>query len=145
MSRYIGSFIYKEKISSVQHSHQVLYYLTSQVSINHSTILCSSEHFTNPTQYLFLDMSPSTNTHSSLTTFTELTETSPSNSYYVTQNDFSTTTKYQLSNFDDKFKESLKEIIADQDAKLYGLIETIFRACDSRSKRIAQIYFSKNG
>ena len=80
-------------------------------------ILCTSDHFTSPTQYLFLTMSPYTNTRSVPTTSTEVTTDSPSKSPYVTQIDFPTKIKYLLSNFDDKFKESLNETISDQDAK----------------------------
>ena len=75
-------------------------------------ILCTSDHFTIPTQYLFLTMSPSTNTRSGPTTSTESTTTSPLTSPYVTQTDFSTAIKYLLSDFDDKFKTSLKETIS---------------------------------
>ena len=49
VSRYNGSFIWKETRSSVQHSHQVLYLFTSRLSTNYSTIFCCSEKFTNPT------------------------------------------------------------------------------------------------
>ena len=36
----------------------------------------------------------------------------------MTQTDFSTTIEYIPANFDDKFKESLRETIADQDTKI---------------------------
>ena len=62
-------------------------------------------------------MNPSTNTRSVPTTSTETKNIDSSNSSYVTQTDFSTTIKYLLNNFDDKFKEYLKETIADQNAK----------------------------
>ena len=58
MSRYSGSFICKETISSVQKSHQLFYFLTSQLSINCSTILYSSDYFTSPTQSLFALVTP---------------------------------------------------------------------------------------
>ena len=39
-------FICKDTISSIQNSHQVLYFLTSILSTNHPTSICHSEHFT---------------------------------------------------------------------------------------------------
>ena len=85
MSRYSGSFICKEIIPSVQHSHKVFYFLTSWLSINQSTSLYPSEHFTIWTLYLFLVMYPSTNTRFGRTTSTETTKNAlaPSNSSYV--------------------------------------------------------------
>ena len=62
-------------------------------------------------------MSPFTHTCYGPTTSTETTEPDNSNYYYVTQSDFNTTTKDLLYNFDDKFKEYLKETIAYQDMK----------------------------
>ena len=117
VSRYSGYFIWRDTISSVQHYFQVFYFLTSQLSINQSTSICPLDHFTIPNQYLFLSVSPYTHTRSHPTTSTETTTPAPSNSFHVTQTDFSTTIKDLLANFDDKFKESLKETIADQDAK----------------------------
>ena len=58
-----------------------------------------------------------THTRSGTTTYPETTTLAPMNSYYVTQSDFSTTIKHLLTNFDDNFKEFLKETIAYQDAK----------------------------
>ena len=59
-------------------------------------------------------MYPFTNTHSGHTTSTESTKSYPSKLRHVKQNGFPTTIKYLLANFYDKFKESLKETIADQ-------------------------------
>ena len=62
-------------------------------------------------------MYPYTNTRSGPTTSTKTTKTVPLDSSYVTQTDFSITSKYLLANFDDKFKESIKETIAYQYSK----------------------------
>ena len=62
-------------------------------------------------------MSPSKITRYRPTTSTKYTTDSPLNSPYMTQTEFPTTIKYLLTNFDDNFKEFLKETIADQDAK----------------------------
>ena len=89
--------------------------------MNKSTSLCPSEKITNPTKYLFLIMYPSTNTRSGPTNSTETTTLDPdtSNSCYVTQTDFTATIKYQMY----EFKESVKEIISNQDAKIVKKIE----------------------
>ena len=68
-------------------------------------------------------MSPSKNTRSGPTTSNESTTTSPSNSPYVAQTDFNTTIKYLISNFDDKFKDSIKETIAYQYEKIDAKFE----------------------
>ena len=121
MSRYSGSFIHKDKISSVKHSHQVFYFITSRLYINNLTRLCHPEHFTSPTQYLLLIIYPSTNTSFVPTTSTETTTLSldPLNSSYVTKTDFTTTTKDLMT----EFKEFVKGIIADQDANFFKIIE----------------------
>ena len=79
----------KNPISPVQHSNQVLYFIKSILSTNHSTRLCFSEHFKSLTQYLFLIKYPSTNTRSVRKTSTETTklDLSPSTSSYMTQTD----------------------------------------------------------
>ena len=63
-------------------------------------------------------MSPSTNTRSGPTTSTESTTTSSSTLLYAKQTNFYNKRKYLLTNFDDKSKEYLKGIIADQDEKI---------------------------
>ena len=79
-------------------------------------------HFTIPTQYLFLTMSPSTNTNSGPTNSTEATTNTTLVSPHVTQTDFSTaisnTIIYLFANYDDKhakqdakFKETIEETI----------------------------------
>ena len=121
VSMYSGSYVCKENISLVKHSHQVLYSLISQIPINQiqqPTSLCYSESFTSPTQYLFITMSPSTNTRSGLTISTEATTIPTSTSPYMIQTDFATTIantiKYLLANFDDNYTkqdEKFKETI----------------------------------
>ena len=68
-------------------------------------------------------MSPYTNTCPGPTTSTEAKTTSPLNSPYMTQTNFSTTVKDLLANFDDKLKGFLKERILDQDAKFDAKFE----------------------
>ena len=58
MSRYSGYFILKEKISSAQHSHQVLYFLTSRLSTNHPTSICHSDSFIIPTNIYYSSFIP---------------------------------------------------------------------------------------
>ena len=104
----------------------MFYYLTSWLCINekkHSTSLCPSEHFTIPTQYLFLTIYPSANTCYGTTTSTEVTTTSTLESPHVKQTDFPTTIKYLLANFYDNFEESIKETISYQDAKFDAKFE----------------------
>ena len=62
-------------------------------------------------------MYTSKNTRSSPTTSNEVTTTYPPKSPYVAQTDSGTTIKDLIDNFDDKFKESLKETIVYQDIK----------------------------
>ena len=62
-------------------------------------------------------MSPSTHIHYGSNNSTETTTHATSNSYYVIQSNFATTIKDLLTKSDYKFKESLKETIAYQDAK----------------------------
>ena len=62
-------------------------------------------------------MYTSKNTRSSRTTSNEVTTTYPPKSPYVAQTDSGTTIKDLIDNFDDKFKESLKETNTDQHAK----------------------------
>ena len=61
-------------------------------------------------------MPPSKKTCYDPTTSIEAIITSPLNLPYMTQTEYFTTIKYLLYNFDDKFKESLKKNISDQDA-----------------------------
>ena len=68
-------------------------------------------------------MSPSTNTHYYPNISTEFTTTSPLNPPYVIQTDFANTIKDLLAKFDDNFKESLKETIADQSVKFDAKLE----------------------
>ena len=63
------------------------------------------------------------NTYFGPTTSTESTTTSPDISPYVTKTNFATTTKDLFANFYDKFKEYLKETIADQDTKFDAKFE----------------------
>ena len=56
-------------------------------------------------------------------TSTEVTTTSPLDSPFVKQTDFPNTIKYLLANFYDKFKESIKETISYQDAKVDAIFE----------------------
>ena len=109
MSRYSQSYICKETRSSLNHYHRVFYSLTNLLSINqkqHSTRLCYSEYFTSLTQYLFITVSPYTNTRFILITSTGVTTTHTSPSPYVTQPDFAitifNTIKDILKNSDDE-------------------------------------------
>ena len=68
-------------------------------------------------------MSPSTSTLYGNNTSNKATTISTSRSRYVTQTDFYTTIKDLLSNFDDNFKEYLKETIAYQDTKFDAKFE----------------------
>ena len=77
-------------------------------------------------------MYPSTNTCSGTNTSTETKTLAlyPSNLSYVTQTDLSNTIKVLLANFydkhakqDAKFKENIKTVIANQDAKVEDKFE----------------------
>ena len=134
--------------SSVQHSHQVLYFLTSQLSTNHPTSLCHSEHFTIPTQYLFFIMSTSTHTRSISTTSTETTTLSiyTYESSYVTQTDHAIIITDLFSKLYDKFcklydklMESQKKVtatITDKDVNFEKKTEKRYIPYHSTSKRI---------
>ena len=91
----------------------MLYFITSQLSINQSTSLYTSEQVILPTQSLFLNNPPSKITRSEDITSTETKTPAPSKPYYVTQTYFAT----KIKDIIDESKESLKEIFADQDAK----------------------------
>ena len=80
-------------------------------------------------------MSSSMNICYGPTTSTEGTTTSPLNSTYMTQTDFAATIKDLLENFDNKFKVSLKETIADQDA--------IFDAKSEKQLQTLEIYIKE--
>ena len=66
-------------------------------------------------------------THTCRATFTEVTKSSPFTYPFVAQTEFDTTIKYQPSNFDDTFKECLKETIAQKDAKFHAIFEKLLQ------------------
>ena len=80
-------------------------------------------------------MYPSTHTSSGPTTSTGTTtlDPDPLNSSYVTQTDFNTTTKYLMA----ELKESVKEIIADQDSKIVRKTEEELQTMSLQIKDIS--------
>ena len=88
-------------------------------------------------------MSPSTNTCSVPTTSTEATTTCPSDLPYMTQTDFYNTIKYLFENFEDKFKEYVKETIANQDVKFDAKFEKQLHTLSLQIKYYSTKFLSK--
>ena len=96
----------------------MFYFLTSQLSTNHPTIL-SLRALYEPNQYLFLIMSPSTNTQSGHIISSETTTlaTYPSTNYYVTHTELTTSITDLIAKLDniEKSINNITATITDKD------------------------------
>ena len=133
MSRYSGYSICKETRTSVKHSHQVLYSLTSRLSTNHKSINQASVLQrilqSRPNIYSSLFIHPQTHVPYQLNTLTSIATTIPILPLpYINQTGFATTIKYLFEKFEkNQFKTRCKVQLEKQlkyDAKFERWLNT---------------------